>query len=471
MQSSDRKVGVVTATSMVIANMIGTGIFTSLGFQLVHFDSPFVLISLWLVGGVLALCGSFSYAELACRLPGSGGEYQFITQIYGKAAGFLAGWVSLVAAFTAPVAAASFICAKLFLAGLAPNLAVTPQVSHALCLLIALAIIMSLSWLNEKNVNILASFQNIFVFLKMILIVAFIGAGFYFGRSQAISYAPKASDLSDFFRPEYAVSLVFVGYAFSGWNAATYIASEIKDLKKNLPRALIMGTLIVTVFYVLLNLVFLYSTPMGAMRMKEEVASVVAQNIFGLRGGQIISLLVGLCLISTISSMIWAGSRVAHTMGRNHRALKILAQENSEGRPIRALRLQAMVSILILCSMSFEKIILYMGFILSLCTFFCVFGLFILRYQKNSLKPAYSATGFPWSALIFLIMTGGIIGYLSFNQPASVAISIGTLGVGYLLYYVFERKKPLASYRSPTMAYLRQCMKNAKTIVLFVWRS
>jgi len=448
---------------MVVANMIGTGIFTSLGFQLVHFSSPFVILALWIIGGVIALCGSFSYAELASRLPGSGGEYQFISKIYGRAAGFLAGWISLVAAFTAPVAAAAFICARLLLGSVRPEYAADPQLSRPLCLLIALAIIMSVTWMNEKRVEVLSSFQNLFVLLKLGLILVFIGAGFYLGTSQPISYVPKAIDFKDFLKPEFTVSLVFVGYAFSGWNAATYIASEIKDQKRNLPRALIVGTLIVTVLYLLLNAVFLYSTPMASMRLKEEVASVVAQNIFGVRGGQLISLLISLCLVSAISSMIWAGSRVAFTMGKNHRGLKVFAQENSNGRPVRALRFQAVISIVLLCSMTFEKIIYYMGFILSLCTFFCVLGLFILRYRQPKQEVAYVATGFPWTSLTFLVMTGGIIAYLTSQDKASAISSVGTLVVGYVVYQIFERKQFSFKFRSPTLSFLRRGSKAIKT--------
>jgi len=437
-----KKVSLGTATGMVIANMIGTGVYTSLGFQLASFSSAAVILALWIIGGLIALFGSFAYAELACRLPGSGGEYRYMTKIYGRPAGFLTGWISVVAAFAAPIAAASYAGSRFLLGLLYPERLSDPVYSQEFCYWVSSGLILALTVVNLGRVRFLEIFQNVFVVIKLLLILGFVVVGFAMAKPQDISFLPHWGDLKEMLRPEFAISLVFVGYAFSGWNAATYIANEVEDANKNLPRALIGGTLVVTVLYVLLNALFLYSTPESAMRMKEEVTFIVAQNIFGKSGGNFVSGLIALGLVSAVSSLIWAGSRVGQAMGQDLTSLRFLAKENGKGRPYRALCVQAIFAIVFLGSMSFERIMYYLGFLLSLSTFFTVLGLFILRMKDRKVaRPAYEATGFPWTPFIFLCSNVWILGYLIIKERQAFLISLATLGAGYLFYLLFEARK------------------------------
>jgi APA family basic amino acid/polyamine antiporter len=241
----------MTATNIVIANIIGTGVFTSLGFQAIEIQSGFSLLLLWVIGGVFALCGALCYGELGAAMPRSGGEYHYLSEIYHPAIGFLSGWVSVTVGFAAPIALAAMAFGQ-YAAQLIP---------HGSPVLLAAVITIVISLIHAQNLRLGSYFQNVTTSLKVALIVIFILAGLLLSDPQPLSFAPTIADLRTIASPPFAVSLVYVTYAYSGWNAAIYLASEIQEPTRNLPRALLFGTAIVTVLYVALNFVFLYSTP------------------------------------------------------------------------------------------------------------------------------------------------------------------------------------------------------------------
>ena len=241
----------VTATALAVANMIGIGVFTSLGFQVKDLPSGFTLLMLWVVGGVIALCGALSYAELATVFPRSGGEYNFLSRIYHRALGFIAGWVSATVGFTAPTALAAMAFGSYF-AGVVPG--VPP-------LALALALVWSIALVHLRGIDRASTFQNVSTFIKVVLIVVFIVAAFALGTPSSISFAPSARDVGHIASPAFAVSLAFVMYSYAGWNAVTYIAGEVRDPQRTLPYSVIVAVVTVTVLYVGLNAVFLYSTP------------------------------------------------------------------------------------------------------------------------------------------------------------------------------------------------------------------
>ncbi|HEY7552382.1 MAG TPA: amino acid permease, partial [Hyphomicrobiaceae bacterium] len=223
------RVSAVTAAAIAVADMIGIGVFTSLGFQVRGLPSAFSLLMLWIVGGVTALCGALSYAELAAALPRSGGEYNFLSRIYHPAVGFLAGWISATVGFAAPIALAAMAFGTYF-EGAVPG-------SPPLLLGLALAWIVSLVHLTGVRQSGL--FQNVSTAIKVVLIAGFIVAGFAVGTPQPISFAPSAQDVGYILSAPFAISLVFVMYSYSGWNAATYIINEVRDPERSLPRSLL----------------------------------------------------------------------------------------------------------------------------------------------------------------------------------------------------------------------------------------
>ena len=314
---SFRKVGLVTCTALALANMIGTGVFTSLGFQVAAIPSPFLILLLWVLGGVIALCGALSYAELAAALPRSGGEYNFLSQIYHPAIGFMAGFVSVAVGFSAPIALSAIALGK-YLAAALPGLPAGP---------VSIAAVLLLAAVHSLTVRASGNFQVLITALKVTLIVAFILIGI--ARGGAWTFSPHRGDAGLILSGPFAVSLMFVLYSYSGWNAAAYIIEEVRDAQRSVPGALILATIVVMILYVALNVVFLASGPMGEFAGKIEVGEIAARNLLGEQGGRIMAALIGGGLISAISAMTWAGPRVAQTVGRDFSALRILARTSS----------------------------------------------------------------------------------------------------------------------------------------------
>src|SRR5215813_5612293 len=309
-----RTVGFVTACSIVIANIIGTGIFTSLGFQLTDIQSGFALLMLWVVGGIAALCGALCYGELSAALPRSGGEYHFLSKIYHPALGFMAGFVSATVGFAAPIALAAMAFGQYF----------NGVFDVGSPVVLSFVVVWIITVFHVRNLQVGSAFQNVSTLVKLLLICALIGAGFFVPLKQPISFLPARGDKGAIFSGAFAVALVYVLYSYSGWNAATYISSEINRPEKNVPRSLLAGTGVVIVIYVLLNAILLATTPPNELRGQLEVALIAGKHIFGENGGRFAGAIICLGLVSAISSMTWIGPRVTMSMGEDHWLLRWL---------------------------------------------------------------------------------------------------------------------------------------------------
>src|ERR1700722_3307714 len=297
--SGGSTVSVVVAAAIVVADMVGVGVFTSLGFQVKDIPSGFAILLLWTVGGIVALCGVFSYSELGAMFPRSSGEYNFLSRAFHPAFGFLAGWVSATVGFAAPVALAAMAFGeygKSVLPG-APPLA------------LAVGAVWLVSIVQLTGVKHSSTFQLVATILKVVMIVAFLIAGVVVGTPQPISFAPVVSDFGYVTSAPFAIGLVFVMYSFSGWNAATYIIGEMHMPQQNLPRALLAGTLIVLMLYVALNAVFLHTTPIDKLSGQLDVARIAGSYIFGEIGGRIVGAMICIGVILSLSSLMWGGPR------------------------------------------------------------------------------------------------------------------------------------------------------------------
>src|ERR1700746_2995609 len=271
-----RSVGFFTASSIVIANIIGTGIFTSLGFQLADIQAGFPLLMLWVIGGITALCGALCYGELSAALPRSGGEYHFLSQIYHPALGFMAGFVSATVGFAAPIALAA-IAFGTYLRGV---------LNFGSPVLLSFAIVWLVALFHFRNLRVGITFQNLSTVIKLLLIGTLIAAGFFVRTKQPIDFLPARGDSTLIFGASFAVALVYVMYSYSGWNAAVYITGEIKQPERNVPRSLLVGTGVVIVVYVLVNAIFLATTPMRELKGQLDVALIAGKHIFGVTGGR-----------------------------------------------------------------------------------------------------------------------------------------------------------------------------------------
>ncbi|MBD2608374.1 amino acid permease [Scytonema hofmannii FACHB-248] len=430
-QQNPRSISLFTATCIVVANMIGTGVFTSLGFQVVDIKSGFALLFLWLLGGVLALCGALAYGELGASMPYNGGEYYYLSRIYHPAIGFLSGWVSVTVGFAAPIAAAAMALAK-YLTQVFPYLHSTG---------IALFVVAGVSLVHTNNLKFGSYFQQIFTVLKVSLIVILIICGFSFAEPQELSFLPSIEDGTTILSSTFAVSLVYVIYSYSGWNAAVYLASEVENPEKNLPRALIIGTLIVTGLYLLLNFIFLYSTPLDKLAGQLEVGYVAANQIFGSNGSKIMGLLISMGLISSISSMVLAGPRVTQVIGDDIPLFKLLARKNAQGIPTYAIFLQLLLVTILLITASFEAIITYLGFTLSLSSFFTTLGVFIARYRYPNLPRPYTTWGHPITTILFLVINLWILVFIFREKSVESLAGLATLFVGLLVYFVSVKRQ------------------------------
>ncbi|MBY0426630.1 MAG: amino acid permease, partial [Cytophagales bacterium] len=302
---NDHKISVFTATAMVISNMIGTGIFTSLGFQLMGIHSVSAIATLWIVGGISALCGALCYGELAARFPRSGGEYNFLSRIYDPALGFLSGFISSTIGFAVPIAISAIAFNK--------YLSTFTHTSFGSWLPVVL--VLSIVLVNLRGIKVGGFFQKGITGLTLTLIVSLLVCGTVQGGGSHFNLTWAEADWSAIFSSPFAVSLVYVAYAYTGWNSAAYIAGEIKNPAKNLPIALVAGTSIVTVLYVSLNIVFLYVSPMESLAGQLEIGFITAKNIFGEIGAEIVSGVICIALIGSIFSMTITGPRVSQTVG------------------------------------------------------------------------------------------------------------------------------------------------------------
>jgi len=419
------RVTVFTATAIAVADMIGIGVFTSLGFQVRDIQTGFSLLMLWVVGGLAALSGAVCYAELAAMFPRSGGEYNFLSRIYHPAVGFMSGWLSATVGFAAPIALAA-MAFGVYLQGIFPW-APSQTVS-------ALAITWLVTFVRLSGARPSAAFQDIATIFKVVLIAGFIVAAFAFGKAQPISFAPQAADLSSLVSMPFAISLVFVMYSYSGWNASTYIVGEMENPQRDAPRALILATVVVMALYVGLNAAFIYTTPLSLIAGKLEVAQVVGEHIFGATGGKLVAGLICFGLVSAISAMVWIGPAVTKAIGEDISLFRPLSTVSSSGAPVNALLLQLAIVTVLILTQSFERVLEFVQFALTLSSFLAVAGVMVLRHSRPDLERPYRAWGYPFTPIVFLAITGFMLAYLMVGRPMETLASLALLGAGFVVY-------------------------------------
>ena len=429
-----------TALAVVIANMIGTGVFTSLGFQLLDIQSGFVIMMLWFVGGVTALCGALCYAELGAALPRSGGEYNFLSETYHPAVGFVAGWVSATIGFAAPTALAA-ITFGTYLASVFPWL--SPR-------WLAASLIALLAAVHATTRRASGGTQRAFTYLKVALIAAFCVLGWTVTDApQDIGFLPTAGDGAVIASSAFAVALIYVNYAYSGWNAATYVIDELDRPRATLSRVLVIGTVLVMALYLLLNYTFLYAAPIAALAGKLEVGYVAAGFIFGETGAAIMGVVLALLLVSTVSAMTLAGPRVLFVIGQDFAILRFLARTNADGVPIAAIVFQSTLAAAFVLTATFEAILVFAGFTLGASSLATVAGLFVLRWRRPGLERPYRVPLYPLPPLVFVGLMGWTLAYILMQRPMEGLAGVGILASGAVFYVLSRRLSPREGPRQP----------------------
>lgn len=420
------KFGLWTGVAMVGSSMVGSGVFTTGGFLLADLGSaPWVLLA-WFVGAIIALSGALCYTELARDIPESGGEYIYLTRIAHPSLGFIVGWVSVFAGFSAPIAAAAFGFGE-YINRWVPGLSAK--------WLGALAIL-GVSSFHFCSSRQGARFQNFAAYLKFFLIFLLISWGFSQAGYQSTSiWRSMLSNVSagvaeqGFPWPVFAVSLVWIYYSYSGWNASVYLAEEFKDPQRDLPRSLIIGTLVVTVLYLGLNAVFMGAAAIEDLSGRADIGYVAAESLGGTKLAAGMTALISLALLTSVSSMALAGSRVLEKMARE--GIIPALTHDQEPHPRRAIAAQSLLALVLLWSSTFEQLLTYIGFTLGLSSALTV-SCSWWRRRKSTDKPV------PWRwtllTFVFVFCILGSTFFAAQRRPLESAVGAFTLIIGWLVW-------------------------------------
>ena len=443
--SQARRIGLASACLLIVANMVGTGIFTTSGYIMQMLGQPWLLLAAWLVGGGIALAGALSYAELGSRLPAAGGEYVFLRESFGPLAAFLSGWISLVVGFSAPIAASAVAAAAYVLQAM-PGLSGGTLFSAGLIsisgeTLLALGFIAALTLVHTRRVAVGLGLQNWLTALKILLLLILVVAGLSLWPATDSWQALEASSGEGSLASRLAVSLVFIFFAYSGFNASAYLGAEIKNPVVNLPRSLFLGTAAVVGLYFLLNLAYLAALGPAGMPGVKEIGALAARSLFGPAVGGVFSLAVAFCLLSNLGAMIITGPRVYYAMALDRVLFSSLSRLHPKSQvPARAVVLQAAIAAVMVLTASFQALLFYIGFTLSLTSALTVVGLMVLR-RKSGGAPAFKVPGYPYTPLVFVAVNGGIVGFSLASEPLRCLPALATIAAGLGVYYAFQRRR------------------------------
>lgn len=447
-----RQLGVVSATALVVSNMVGTGIFTTSGFLAGQLGSPDLVLGIWVMGAVCAFIGAICYSELGINFPSSGGEYVYLTRALGPTWGFMAGWVSFFAGFSAPIAAAALAFSG-YLGHFSPRLGHesmrviagsgdwTFEIGGAQ--LVASALILVFTVLNVFGVRRVARIQNVLTGLKVTILAAFIGLGLWGGHGSWEHFSmPAARTVSTPLAAQFAISLFWIYVAYSGWNAATYVAEELRRPARTLPAALIMGTALVAALYLALNVVFIYAAPLEELKGEVAVAALAASRLFGPQAAGIFSALMALSLMSTVNGMITIGPRVYYAMAKDGAFPAAAAKIDPRWHtPVAAIVAQGVCAMLMTIT-PFPQLVVYIGFTLNIFAVMSVASLLYFRRRPGWRKLGIVSMGYPLFPALFLLVGVWMIFQGVRLKPFISLATVVTLTTGALVYRLRSRSHP-----------------------------
>ena len=444
-----RQLGLPTATLTVVASMMGTGIFFTTGIILSMTHNALTVLILWILGGITALSGALCYVELATLWPQTGGEYVYLKNIYGRLPAFLTGWISLVVGFSAPVATGALALVSYLNAFHRDMQAIPEQATDLIPDLwaqkgLAAAIVILLSLMHMAGVRLGSSIQNVLTVVKLLIAASFVIGGLYLADwSQAgrlTADYPWSQTSADGGLPTLGLSLLIIMFSYSGWNAASYIAGEIKEPERNLPKALVLGTVVTGLLYFLLNIVYLIAVPGQNLMGQEAVGAITARNLFSLPVVQFYTLGIVLILLSSISVQMMIGPRVYYAMAKDHLMFSPLARINPRlGTPVASIALQMVLAVAYVLTGSAQKLLEYMGFALVVFPLLAVFGLIKLRRGKSGLDRPYRFRFYPWAPLIYMVMTVAmaVAGLMTWTRTTWFALGVVLAGIP--VFYIWEK--------------------------------
>ncbi len=433
-----RRLGVFPATNIVVANMIGAGIFTTSGLLMDQLGDARLLLALWLAGGVLALLGALCYGELGAALPRAGGEYAYLAELFHPLLGFLTGWVSFFVGFSAPLAASALGVSE-YLGRAWPQLLAAGDpalVKKA----VAVLVIGVLAAVHLRGVEFGARVQNVLTVGKIVFIVGLVAAGFALGRGdlEHLGAAPSPAGFAGW--QSVGLSLMWIMFAYSGWNASAYVGSEIRDPARSLPRSLLVGTGIVTLLYLGLNLLYVYALPAAEMRGVIAIGGLAASRLFGGAAETIVSALIAFALVSSVSALILLGPRVYYAMARDGYLFRAVARVDPVTRaPSTAIAVQCLIAVVMVVTGSFDQILTYMGFCLGIFPIVAVAGVVKLRWAG---ALPYRMPAYPLPPLVYAAVSVAMLVLAYVERPVESSIAVATVLAGIPFYVVFARRRP-----------------------------
>jgi APA family basic amino acid/polyamine antiporter len=432
-----RGLGYFSLSNIVVGDMIGAGIFTTSGLLLAQLNDPLLLLILWGVGGVIALCGALSYGELGANFPRAGGDYAFLTELYSPLAGFLTGWISFFVGFSAPVAASSLAFSEYLMRTLPEGTGMDHIILYKKG--IAIGIILIFTFIHYFGLRSGSRIQNLLTVLKVGLIFVFVAVGFLFGEGTfqhfrvQLSGAMEKADMKSI-----GLALMWIMFAYSGWNASTYVGSEVINPVRNIPRSLITGTLLVTVMYILLNTLYVYAVPAEEMKNVISVGGLTANHLFNRSLDQFFSLFIAVILLSAISVLTIIGPRVYFAMAQSGHFFHLAGRINRSRVPGVSILMQSGLAIVFIVSGTFDQIITLLSFSLGIFPLLAVLGIFKLRMTGRSVLKM---PGYPVLPALFIIFSLGILVLAYLERPIESSIAIGIILVGIPAFYLLNRNR------------------------------
>jgi len=433
-----RQLGLTSAVLIIIADVIGTGIFVTTGLTLGMTQSALVVIILWTLGGLTAITGSLCYAELATMWPDDGGEYLYLKKIYGFLPAFLTGWVSITVGFTASAAATSLTLVWY----LKEFFTVFPQ-AELIQKLIAASFILFFGFLHILGLKKGSFVQNFLTVVKLLIIFSLIVFGFIYIDWDMTSRITSGMSSSggNIGIGTYGIALLIIMFAYSGWNGTSYIAGEIKNPQKNLPRAMFFGSLAITIIYILLNIVFLMSSPAEQLTASHATAAIAASNLFGAKAGSLLTLVVAIVLISAVSVQMMIGPRVYYAMAKDGLIFSKLSRINPKfNTPDLAIATQMIIAIIyvFIGKNNIESLLAYMGFSLGIFPLMAVIGMLVMRFKNPDIQRPFKSPLFPLIPIIYIVLTAGMMAASLIMWTKSSLFAIGVLCFGIVIYFIWR---------------------------------
>lgn len=432
-----RKLGVITATSIVVANMVGAGIFTTSGIMAANLPSSTWVLLCWLLGGFIAVSGALCYAELATRMPEEGGEYIYLKQLYHPVIGFLTGWTSFLVGFSAPIAASALGSVAYISAGLSSGLDyIDASQLNLYQKIAAIGIIFVFTIIHYLGLKVGALVQNLLTAIKIIIVFGLASLGIAFGSGDWSHFSYEIS--SDFGGMAFGTAMMLVMFSYSGWNASAYIAGELKEPRKTLPISLVLGTAIVMIIYLAINIFIFYAAPYDQLKGVITVVELAAVNSFGEWMSNTLGLLIGIALLSSLSAFILIGPRVYFAMALDRLFFPFAAKVHPKFEvPGRSIIIQGTIAILMVIIGSFEQLLIYIGFALGIFPWLAIAGLFIARKQHIGDESAVKVWGYPYVPIFFLTCSLVLMIIAYSNRPLESSAAIVTVLLGVPFYFIW----------------------------------